>query len=95
MFRLVQQSRIFSGSGKHGSAIAVIYIRAAAGVAFGPIIAALSLELGRVLTFSMLGFSELLMVVLFLMLSRSSSKAAQSWTVFRRNLDTSMIAIEF
>jgi len=95
LFRLVQQSRIFSGYGKHGSAIAIIYIRAAADVAFCPIIAALSLELGRALTFSMFGFTELLMIALFLMLSRASSKAAQSLPVFRRYLDTSKVAIEF
>ena len=59
----------------------VVYSRMAAGAAFAPIIGALSLELGRALTFSMLGFSEFLMAVLFLMLSRASSKTAQSWPV--------------
>ncbi len=95
MFRLVQQSRIFSGYGKHGSAIAIIYSLAATGAAFGPIIGALSLELGRALTFSMLGFSELVMVALFLMLSRASPKSAKSCLVFRRYLDTSKVAIGF
>ena len=71
LFSLVQQSRIVCGSGKRGFAIAIIYIRAAAGVAFGPVIAVLSLELGMILTFSMFGFGWLLMVVLFLMFSRA------------------------
>ena len=95
MFRLVQQSRIFSGSGKRVSAIAIVYSRAATGVAFGPIIGPLSLELGRALTFSMLGFSEFLMAVLFLMLSRASSKTAQSLPVLRRYLDVSKAAHGF
>ncbi len=49
----------------------MIYIRAAAGIVFGPIIAVLALELGIILTFSMFGFGWLLMVVLFLIFSRA------------------------
>ena len=41
------------------------------GLSFCPIIAVLSLELGMILTFSMFGFGELLMAVLFLMFSRA------------------------
>ncbi len=40
----------------------MIYIRAAAGIAFGLIIAVLSFELGIVLPFSIFGFGELLML---------------------------------
>lgn len=39
----------------------------------------------------MLGFSELLMAFLFLMLSRASSKTAQSLPVLRRYLDFSWV----
>ena len=71
MFRLVQYSRIFCGSGKRGFVIVIIDICAAAGIAIAPIIAVLSLELGMILTFSMFGFGSLLMVVLFLIFSRA------------------------
>ncbi|MCH2566082.1 MAG: hypothetical protein MKZ93_05730 [Prochlorococcus sp. ALOHA_A2.0_51] len=62
MFRLVQQSRIFCGSGKRGFAIAMIYIRAPAGIEFGLIITVLSFEHGITLPFSMFGFGALLML---------------------------------
>jgi len=62
LFRLVQQSRIFCGSGKRGFAIAMIYIRAAAGIEFGLIITVLSFEHGITLPFSMFGFGALLIL---------------------------------